>query len=124
MLKLLNQYHLLILTPQFAREVLRNFNAKIKEVESIVKKVYYYNIDALLIDEEDFNKLNQLGYIGNNLGQFKIEHIFNEIAIKSQRVYMAKLDNGEIFNHTGNKSQDYNLFKTTFSGSPETNVIL
>ena len=109
--------------PQFAREVLRNFNSKIKEVESIVKRVYYYNVDALLIDEDDFNKLNKLGYIGDNLGQFKIEHIFDEIAIKSQRVYMAKLDDGTVFNHTGNPNMDYDEFKTGVSGSPLTTFI-
>ena len=59
--------------------------------------------------EEDFHKLEQLGYIGNNLGQFKIEHIFTEIAIKSSRVYMATLDNGEIFNHSFGK-KDYKTF--------------
>lgn len=95
--------------PQFAREVLTNFEAKINEVVKLCKHVFYYNIDALLIDEEDFHKLEQLGYIGNKLGQFKIEHIFTEIAIKSSRVYMATLDNGEIFNHSFGK-KDYKTF--------------
>ena len=95
--------------PQFAREVLTNFAAKINEVVKLCKHVFYYNIDALLIDEEDFHKLEQLGYIGNKLGQFKIEHVFTEIAIKSSRVYMATLDNGEIFNHSFGK-KDYKTF--------------
>ena len=104
--------------PQFAREVLRNFNNKISEVISHVKKVYYYNVDALLIDEEDYHKLEQLGYIGNELGQFKIEHIFKEIAIKSPRQYMAVYNDG-IFNHTG-RDNDYQTFKEGVLSSPDT----
>ena len=52
------------------------------EVVGKVKKVYYYNVDAILIDEEDFNKLKGLGYIGEGLGYFKVEHIFKEIEIQ------------------------------------------
>ena len=105
--------------PQFARQVLENFQKKINEVVEQVKHVYYYNVDALLIDEEDFNKLDSLGYIGDNLGQFKIEHIFKEIAIKSKRQYMAVLDNGEIFNHQV-KNIDYEKFKEGVLSSPDT----
>ena len=92
--------------PQFAREVLRDFNKKIKEISKIVH-VYYYNIDAILIDETDYNKLVILNYIGNNLGQFKIKHIFTEIAIKSSRQYVATLEDGTKFYHLQGKSVDY-----------------
>ena len=66
--------------PQFAREVLNNFNKKIEDISKIVN-VYYYNIDAILIDEHDYDKLKSLGYIGDAMGQYKIEHVFTEIAI-------------------------------------------
>ena len=56
-----------------------NFNRKIQEVESLVKKIYYYNVDAILIDEGDYNKLVSLGYVGPKLSQFKVEHVFTEI---------------------------------------------
>ena len=105
--------------PQFAREVLHNFENKINEVVSHVKKVYYYNVDALLIDEEDYHKLERLGYIGNELGQFKVEHIFKEIAIKSPRQYMAILSDNTIFNHTG-RDNDYLMFKEGVLSSPAT----
>lgn len=105
--------------PQFARQVLDNFQKKINEVVQQVKHVYYYNVDALLIDEEDYNKLNKLGYIGDNLGQFKIEHIFKEIAIKSKRQYMAILDNDEVFNHQV-KNIDYEKFRDGVLSSPDT----
>ena len=115
--------------PQFAKQVLDNFHNKINEVVNKIKHVYYYNVDALLIDEDDYNKLCELGYIGNALGQFKIEHIFNEIAIKSKRQYMAILDNGQVFNHTSKHRDvvshvDYQTFKDTVLSSPDTTKLL
>ena len=77
--------------PQFAREVLNNFNKKIEDISKIVN-VYYYNIDAILIDEHDYYKLKSLGYIGDAMGQYKIEHVFTEIAIMSPKQYVATLD--------------------------------
>ena len=47
--------------PQFARNVLNSFHDKISKIVSLVKHVYYYNIDAILIDEDDYNTLNKLG---------------------------------------------------------------
>ena len=62
--------------PQFAKRVLDSYEAKIQKVLSVIRHVYYFNIDALLIDEDDYYKLMQAGMIGDELGQFKIEHIF------------------------------------------------
>ena len=98
---------------------MENFQKKINEVVEQVKHVYYYNVDALLIDEEDYNKLNNLGYIGDDLGQFKIENIFKEIAIKSKRQYMAILDNDEVFNHQV-KNIDFEKFRDGVLSSPDT----
>ena len=95
--------------PQFAKSVLDTFHKKMDEVKSLVT-IYYENIDAILIDEDDYNKLLQMGYIGTNLGQFKIEQIFTEIAIKSARKYVATLDNGERFYHCVKDSIDYDDF--------------
>ena len=107
--------------PQFAKEVLQNFENKMNEVVGKVKKVYYYNVDAILIDEEDFNKLKVLGYIGEGLGYFKVEHIFKEIAIKSKRRFMGILENGEVFNHQ-TKNIDFQKFKEGVLSSPDTTV--
>ena len=95
--------------PQFAKSLLDAYKRKMDEIKSIVN-VYYTNIDAILINEQDYNKLKSLGYIGNELGQFKIEHVFNEIAIMSPKRYVAKLDDGTIFNHCVKDSVDYEQF--------------
>ena len=47
--------------------------------------VIYENIDAILINESDYNKLKREGLIGDNLGQFKIEHIFTSFEYISPR---------------------------------------
>lgn len=85
--------------PQFALNVLTEYNNKVNEIKSLVT-VIYQNIDAFLISESDFNKLKALGYIGSSLGQFKVEHIFTEIYIKSSKQYIGKLDNNQYFFHT------------------------
>ena len=117
--------------PQFAKHVLDSFHKKINEVVKLVRHVYYYNVDALLIDEDDYNKLNNLGYIGSALGQFKIEHIFKEICIKSKRQYMAVLDDGLVFSHCKQSKHIqssingcYQTFKDTVLSSPDTTKLL
>lgn len=95
--------------PQFAREVLNNYHKKMDEIRSLCK-IYYENIDAILIDEDDYEKLCELGYVGNELGKFKIEHIFSEIAIKSSRKFVATLDDGTHLIHCPKKDIDYDEF--------------
>lgn len=75
--------------PQFAKSVLDNYNSLMEDIRSKVN-VLYENIDAILITEEDYTKLESLGYIGTELGKFKIEHIFSEIDIRSPKRYTAK----------------------------------
>ena len=95
--------------PQFAREVLNNYHIKMDVIRKLCK-IYYENIDAILIEEEDYHKLESLGMIGNELGKFKIEHIFTEIAIMSSRKFVATLDNGEKLIHCPKKDVDYDAF--------------
>ena len=95
--------------PQFAREVLNNYHIKMNAIRKLCK-IYYENIDAILIEEEDYHKLESLGMIGNELGKFKIEHIFTEIAIMSSRKFVATLDNGEKLIHCPKKDVDYDAF--------------
>ena len=106
---LVNSFVLNYTIPQFAKSVLDEFKRKMNHIKSLVH-VYYENIDAILIDEQDYMKLVDLGFIGDALGQFKIEHIFDEIAIKSAKRYVATLDNGERFYHCVNESIDYDEF--------------
>jgi len=79
------------------------------EIKKIVT-VYYENIDAILINESDYEKLKKLGYIGNELGRFKIEKVFTEIAIKNQRQYVATLDTGDKYYHCVKDNVDYDSF--------------
>lgn len=95
--------------PQFAKLVLDEFQDKMNQVKSLVN-VLYQNIDAVLISESDYLKLKDLGFIGNELGQFKIEHIFKEFAFKGGRQYVATLDNNDPFFHCVRKNIDYDAF--------------
>ena len=95
--------------PQFALSVLTNFEKIMNGIKSKVN-VLYENIDAILISEEDFIKLKNEGLIGNELGQFKIEHIFTEIAIKSPRLYIARLEDGNLFHHQVPETTDFDTF--------------
>ena len=95
--------------PQFAREVLNNYHNKMNEIRNLCK-IYYENIDAILIDEDDYNKLVSLGYVGDELGKFKIEHIFTEIAIMSARKFVATLDDGQHLIHCPKKDINYDEF--------------
>lgn len=84
--------------PQLAASILSSFNEFMKHIMSLIN-VYYINVDAILTDEDGYNKLNSLGYIGDKLRQFKIEKQFNEIAIISSRRYVATLTDGSQVNH-------------------------
>ncbi len=82
--------------PQFAKTVLDTFNKKIAELSKIVN-VLYYNVDAILVNKADYEKLSQLGYIGKEMGQLHVEQIFSEIHIVSARKYYGKdVDGNEI----------------------------
>ena len=91
--------------PQFAKSVLDNYHAKFNEIKSLVTPIYE-NIDALLLTESDYKLLESKGYMHpTKLGYFKIEHIFTEIAIQSQRKYVATFENGEEYFHCVNKNK-------------------
>ena len=69
---------------QFGFDILKNYNDFMNKIKQKVT-VIYENIDAILISEKDFRKLESEGYIGNNLGQFKIEHVFKSFEYISPR---------------------------------------
>ena len=85
--------------PHFAKSVLDSYHSLMDKVRGLVN-VLYENIDAILINEEDYNKLNELGYIGKNLGQWKVEKVFSKIDIRSPKRYTG-IDyfTGEVINH-------------------------
>ena len=109
--------------PQFAREVLNNYHTKIEAIRKLCK-IYYENIDAILIDEDDYNKLVSLGYVGNDLGMFKIEHVFTEIAIMSSRKFVATLDNNEKLIHLPKKDIDYDAFVNAVKNNSYTTKLI
>ena len=106
---LVNSFVANFTTPQFAKSILDEFKRKMDYIKSLVH-VYYENIDAILIDEQDFNKLQRMGMVGDALGEFKIEHVFDEIAIKSAKRYVATLADGSIYRHCVKDSIDYDEF--------------
>ena len=75
------------------------------EIKSFVNPIYE-NVDALLLTESDYHILEQKGYMHpDKLGYFKIEHIITEIAISSQRKYVATFDDNTQHFHCVNSSK-------------------
>ena len=107
--------------PHFAKEILNEFKEFMDNIKRKVT-VYYENIDAILVTESDYNKLIEEGLIGKKLGQFKIEHIFTEIAIASPRKYIAKLENGEYIFHCVKPDTDINEFINSVKGKIYQNI--
>ena len=71
----------------------------------------FWNVDAILVDEVGYNKLKDLGYIGDKLGQFKIEKVFQEIAILSPKRRMGILSDGHLYKCPKNFDKNYETFK-------------
>ena len=71
--------------------MLLNYHEKMEKISKIVN-VLYCNIDSILITESDFKKLEELGYINDELGGLKVEHIFTEFVIKSTGKWIGKLE--------------------------------
>jgi hypothetical protein len=93
---------------QFAKSILDNYHKKVDELSKLVR-VFYYNIDSFLINENDYNKLVDLGKIGNNLGQFKLVCVFKEVVFKSARKWMGLKDDGEIYCRPKNLIDEYSF---------------
>ena len=85
--------------PHFAKVILEGFNNKLNEIKSLVN-VLFINIDAIVINEEDYQKLLALGYVHpTELGKLKVEHVFSSMTFYSKmRWYGVNLD-GSIFRH-------------------------
>ena len=72
----------------------------------------YENIDAILVSEEDYLKLDKAGFIGEELGQFKIDHTFSEIAIRAPRQIMAIETDGKLYQR-GQMTESFEDFKNS-----------
>ena len=78
---------------QFGYDILKNYNNFMTDIKNKVN-VIYENIDAILICESDFHKLEDLGLIGDKLGQFKVEHIFQSFEYQSPRKWKGIDEDG------------------------------
>ena len=86
--------------PQFAKSVLDEYNRFFDKIKSMVR-VFYENVDAILTDKEGYETLINSGLVGDEMGQFKLDKVFKEIAIISNRQYVATtVDNERIFHCT------------------------
>lgn len=96
---MIEPYYIQYTHPQFARQVLKSFKQKMDYIKSLVT-VYYENIDALLISKSDYMKLYDMGLIRENeLGYFKLDKVFTEIACYGKRQYVGTLNNGQQYYH-------------------------
>ena len=85
--------------PQFAKVILDGFNNKVNELRSLVN-VLFQNFDAFVVNETDFNKLNDLGYIHpTELGKLKVEHIFTSMTFKNKCQWIGINEDGTEFRH-------------------------
>lgn len=85
--------------PQFARVILDGFDNKVRELEGIVN-ILFRNIDAFVVNESDFNKLKQLGYIHpTELGKLKVEHVFTSMTFFSKMRWVGVNEDGTEFRH-------------------------
>ena len=85
--------------PHFAKAILDGFNNAVIQLQNTVN-VLFQNIDAFVVNEADYNKLVQLGYVHpTELGKLKVEHVFSSMTFYSKmRWYGVNLD-GSIFRH-------------------------
>jgi hypothetical protein len=85
--------------PQFAQVILSSFNNKVNEIKSHVN-VLFQNFDAFIVNEADYNKLNELGYIHpTELGKLKVEHIFQSVTFKNKNSWIGINLDGTEFRH-------------------------
>ena len=85
--------------PHFAKVILDGFNNKVNELKSIVN-VLFQNFDAFVVNEADYNKLNELGYIHpTELGKLKVEHIFTSMQFKNKCQWIGINEDGTEFRH-------------------------
>jgi hypothetical protein len=104
--------------PQLAKLILDRHNAYYDDLCQRFR-VYYLAIDSIIVDTRGKQWLEEQGMIGLELGQFKPEATFLDIAFKSRSKWMARLaeplmkpqkiwHNDEmVFMHVGNEHAKY-----------------
>ena len=85
--------------PHFAKVILDGFNTKLNEIKSIVN-VLFINIDAIVVNEHDYNKLLELGYVHpTELGCLKVEHVFSSMTFYNKMRWIGVNLDGTEFRH-------------------------
>ena len=85
--------------PHFAKAILDGFNNAVIQLQNTVN-VLFQNIDAFVVNEADYNKLLQLGYIHpTELGKLKVEHVFTEMHFRSKMRWIGINEDGTEFRH-------------------------
>ena len=80
--------------------------------------IYYSDTDSIVLDKAYFNNNNNfINWIGDNIGQFKIEYYIKEAYFISNKTYCLILNNGDIIIKTKgviNNSLTVDQFKTMY----------
>ena len=85
--------------PHFAKVILDGFQQKVQEIKSIVN-VLFQNIDAFIVNEADYNKLVELGYVHpTELGKLKVEHVFKSVQFYSKMKWIGINEDNSEFRH-------------------------
>ena len=85
--------------PHFAKVILDGFNTKLNEIKSIVN-VLFQNIDAIVVNESDYKKLLELGYVHpTELGKLKVEHVFSSMTFYNKMRWIGINLDGSLFKH-------------------------
>jgi hypothetical protein len=85
--------------PHFAKAILDGFNNAVIQLQNTVN-VLFQNIDAFVVNEADYNKLLQLGYIHpTELGKLKVEHVFESMTFYSKMRWIGINEDGSEFKH-------------------------
>jgi hypothetical protein len=97
----INTFHQHFNHIQFTKLILDNFRKKVEELEQLVE-IYYYNIDAFILDQRGYDKLVEKGLIVKpgqieEMGQLKVIAVFDEVVFESSRKFMAKCNDGNTY---------------------------
>ena len=86
--------------PQFAKVILDGFARAVEDIRSRVN-VLFQNFDAFVVNERDFVKLKELGYIHPyELGKLKVEHVFTSMTFKNKNQWLGVNEDGTEFHHS------------------------
>ena len=70
------------------------------EFDTFRKIILFQNIDAFIVNESDYNKLVELGYVHpTELGKLKVEHVFKSVRFYSKMKWIGINEDNTEFRH-------------------------